>query len=135
MLSAVNLALHAVENGTLLSMLSLSEQYAADHSGADASLFEGLAGVVGSARRWAHFTHLLVVGSWILTLFAVLGRSALVPRSLAVLGILAVLLQVTGVPLRAFVGMDVMTAMAVPLAPIYLAAGAWLVFKGFEERE
>ena len=74
-LSAVNLALHAVENGTLLSMLSLSQEYA-ERGGADASLFHGLAAVVGSARRWAHFTHLLVVGSWIFTLFTVLWRSS-----------------------------------------------------------
>jgi hypothetical protein len=49
-LSAVNLALHAVENGTLLSMLSLSRAYA-ERGGADASLFHGLGMVVGSARR------------------------------------------------------------------------------------
>ena len=81
-LSAVTLALHAVENGTLLSMLSLSQAYA-ERGTADAALFHGLSTVVGSARRWAHFTHLLVVGSWIFTFFTVMWRSRLVPRALA----------------------------------------------------
>lgn len=133
-LSAVNLALHAVENGTLLSMLSLSQAYA-ERSGADAALFHGLGTVVGTARRWAHFTHLLVVGSWIFTLFAVMWRSRLVPRLLAGLGMLTAALQVTGVPLRAVLGLEVVTPMAMPLAPVYLALAGWLMFKGFEERQ
>ncbi|MEW5977739.1 MAG: DUF4386 domain-containing protein [Acidobacteriota bacterium] len=132
-LSAVNLALHAVENGALLSMLSLSQKYA-EGSGADALLFHGVAAVVGSTRRWAHFTHLLVVGSWLFTLFTVLWRSALVPRPLAGLGMLGTVLQVTGVPLRAVLGLEVVTPMAMPLAPVYVAVAAWLMFKGFEDQ-
>ncbi len=131
-LSAVNLALHAVENGTLLSMLSLSQEYASS-GGADASLFQALAVVVGSARRWAHFTHLLVLGTWIFALFSVLWRFALIPRPLAALGLLAALLQVTGVPLRAILGYGVVMPMAMPLAPIYLTVAVWLMAKGFEE--
>jgi hypothetical protein len=129
-LSAVNLALHAVENGALLSLLSLSQEYTVA-GGADASPFQRLAAVVASARRWAHFTHLLVVGSWIFTLFIVLWRSRLVPRLLAGFGMLATLLQLTGVPLRAILGLELVTAMAMPLAPAYLAAAVWLMFKGF----
>lgn len=132
-LGGVNLALHAVENGTLLSMLSLSREHAAGGL-ADAGLLTGLAAVVGSARRWAHFTHLLVVGSWIFTLFAVLWRSVLVPRTLAGLGMLAAILQLTGVPLRAVLGLEVLTVMAMPLAPAYLAVALWLMLKGFAER-
>lgn len=133
LLSAVNLALHAVESGALLSMLSLSQEYA-ERGGADAAQFHGLAVVVGSARRWAHFTHLLVVGSWIFTLFAVLWRCALVPRLLAGLGMLTTVLQVTGVPLRAVLGLGVITPMAMPLAPVYVAVAGWLIIKGFPER-
>jgi hypothetical protein len=132
-LSAVNLALHAVENGTLLSMVSLSQAYAERGAGDDA-LFQALGRVVGSARRSAHFTHLLVVGTWIFTLFAALGRARLVPRVLAGLGMLAAALQMGGVPLRAILGLDVMTVLAMPLAPAYLAAAVWLTVKGFEER-
>jgi hypothetical protein len=74
-----------------------------------------------------------VVGSWIFTLFAVLWRSVLVPRPFAGLGMLATILQLTGVPLRAVLGLDVVTAMAMPLAPVYLAVAVWLVLKGFAE--
>jgi hypothetical protein len=42
-------------------------------------------------------------------------------------------LQLTGVPLRAVLGSSVVTPMAMPLAPVYTAVAAWLVFKGFEE--
>ena len=41
----------------------------------------------------------------------------------------------TGVPLRAFLGLEIETAMAVPLAPVYLSTAAWLMFKGFDERQ
>ncbi len=131
-LSAVNLGLHAVENGTLLSMLSLSQEYASS-GGADGSLFQALAVVVGSARRWAHFTHLLVLAAWFFTLFSLLWRFALVPRPLAALGLMATLLQVTGVPLRAVLGQRIVTEMAIPLAPIYLAVAVWLMVQGFRE--
>jgi hypothetical protein len=75
------------------------------------------------------------VGSWLFTLFLVLWRSRLVPRSLAGLGLLATVLQVTGVPLWALLGLDVVTPLAMPLAPIYVAVAAWLLVKGFEERQ
>lgn len=50
------------------------------------------------------------------------------------LSMLTALLHVTGVPLRAVFGLELMTWMAIPLAPIYLAVAAWLMYKGFEER-
>ncbi|MBA4388642.1 MAG: hypothetical protein C0404_11725 [Verrucomicrobia bacterium] len=133
-LSAVNLALHAVESGVLLSMLSLSQNYA-ERGGTDAALFQGLGAVVGSTRRWAHFTHLLVVGSWIFTLFLGLWRSRTVPRLIAGLGMLASAVQVMAVPVRALLGLEVVTALAVPLAPVYAAAAVWLMYKGFDEQQ
>ena len=133
-LSAVTLALHAVENVALLSMLSLSQEYAALGT-ADAVQFDGLSLVVGTARRWSHFTHLLVVGSWMFTLFTVLWRSALVPRPLAILGMLTTVLQVSAVPLRAILGLELMTPLAIPLAPTYAAVAGWLMFRGFRSNE
>jgi len=132
-LAAVNLALHAVENGTLLSLLSLSQEHVRQGA-SHASLFEGLAVAAGTARRWAHFTHLLVVGNWLFTLFVVLWRSAQVPRLIAGAGMAAAVLQLAGVPLRAILGLDIITALAIPLAPACLAVAAWLVFTGFRER-
>jgi len=65
----------------------------------------------------------------------VMWRSRLVPRLLAGLGMLATVLQMTGVPLRAVLGLEVVTPLAMRLAPVYLAVAAWLMFKGFEERQ
>jgi hypothetical protein len=48
---------------------------------------------------------------------------------------LATVHQVTGVPLRAILGLEVVTLMAMPLAPVYVAVAAWLMLKGFEERQ
>lgn len=133
-LGGVNLALHAVECGTLLSMLSLSQNYV-ERGGADGSSFTALGAAVGAARRWAHFIHLLAVGSWIFSLYAVLWRTRLIPRLIAVLGMLTTVLQVTGVPLRALLGMDVVTTMAIPLAPVYGGTALWLMFRGFGGRQ
>jgi len=131
--SGISLALPAVENAALLSMLSRSRDWAAGGA-VEATPFQGLAGVVGAGRRWAHFTHLLLVGGWMLTLFALLGRAGRMPRLLAGLGMLAVVLQVTGVPLRAILGFGPITALAVPLAPVYLAVAIWLLVKGLPEQ-
>ena len=126
-------SLQTVDNGALLSMLSLSEQYA-KAGPANAELFQALNVVVSSARRWAHFTSLLVVGSWILLLWALLYRTRLVPRTLAAFGVVASVLQITGVPVRALLGYAPETRLAMPLAPAYLALAVWLMVTGFEER-
>jgi hypothetical protein len=64
-LAIAALALAVVENGRLMSMLSLSQAYAASGA-ADPAAFEGLRGVVAAARNWAHFTHLIIGCSWMI---------------------------------------------------------------------
>jgi len=91
-------ALAVVENGTLMSLLSLSQAYAASN-GADPASFEGLRGVVAASRNWAHFTHLVVGGSTFLVLYATTFRFALIPRALAALGNAAFVLQMATVSL------------------------------------
>ncbi len=126
--------LQAVDNAAILSALSLSQEYAK----ADASkmeLFQGLAVVANSARKWAHYSSLLVMVSWILLLCAALYRFRLVPRVLAGVGFVASVLQIGGVTLRGFLGYPPETRLAVPLAPAYVALGIWLMAKGFDERQ
>jgi hypothetical protein len=132
-MAVAGFSLQAVDNGALLSMLSLSEEYA-KAGAADADLFKALDLVVSSTRRWAHFTSLLVVGSWILLLCSLLYRTRLVPRALAAFGVVGSVLQITGVPLRALLGYAPETRLAMPLAPAYVALAVWLMVKGFEER-
>jgi hypothetical protein len=133
-LAIAGFTLQAVDSGRLLSMLSLSQEYARAGD-AKTELFQSLAVVVGSARRWAHYTYLLVAVSWIFLFFTVVFRFRLVPRVLAALGMIASLLQIIGVPLRAIMGYPPEMRMAMPLAPVYVALALWLLVKGFNDRE
>jgi hypothetical protein len=129
-LAAVNFALQAVDSGAILAMLTVSQQ-SAEAGGADAALYQAAAVAVGSARKWAHYAHLFVVGSWLFTLHATLLRFALVPRALAAVGLVATVSQFVGVTLLAILGSRIITPMAMPLAATYLTLGLWLTIKGF----
>jgi hypothetical protein len=132
-LAAASFSLQAVDNAHILSMLSLSQEYAKAGT-AKAETFQALAIVVGSARKWAHYSCLLVVGSWMLLLYSLLYRFRLVPRALAGFGAVASVLQITGVSLRGLLGYPPETRLAMPLAPAYVALAVWLMVKGFDER-
>ena len=132
-LAVASFSLQAVDNAHLLSMLSLSQEHA--NAGAEkADLFQALAVVVGSARKWSHYSFLLVVGSWIFLFCGLLYRFRLVPRVLAVFGLVGSLLQIAGVTLRGLWGYPPETRLAMPLAPAYVALALWLIVKGFDER-
>ena len=132
-LAAASFALQAVDNAHLLSMLSLSQEYAKAVP-AQAELFQTLAVVVGSLRKWSHYSFLLVIGSWIFLLCSLLYRFRLVPRVLAIFGLLGAVGQIAGVTLRGLWGLAPETRAAMPLAPAYVALAVWLIVKGFDER-
>jgi Domain of unknown function (DUF4386) len=132
-LAVASFSLQAVDNAHLLSMLSLSQEYA-KASAEKADLFQALGVVVGSARKWSHYSFLLAVGSWILLLYSLLYRFRIVPRALAAFGLVGSLLQIAGVTLRGFMGYPPETRLAMPLAPAYVALALWLILKGFDER-
>jgi hypothetical protein len=125
-------SLQAVDNAHVLSMLSLSQQYA--QAGGSDELFQTLAAVVGSTRRWVHYSELLVIDCWIFLLHSILYRFRLVPRALAAFGLITVLLHFTGIPLPGFLGYRSVTLMGVPMALSHIALALWLMTKGFEER-
>jgi hypothetical protein len=131
-LSVIMFLLQAVDNVHVLSMLSLSQQYS--QAGGPVELFQTLAAVVGSTRRWAHYTELLVIDCWIFLLYSVLYRFALVPRALAAFGLITVMLHFTGIPLPGFLGYSIVTLIGVPMAFSHIALAIWLMVKGFEER-
>jgi hypothetical protein len=130
--SVIMFSLQAVDNAHILSMLSLSQQYV--QAGGPDELFQTLAAVVGSTRRWVHFTELLVIDAWIFVLYISLWRSALVPRALAAFGLITVMLHFTAIPLRGFLGYSLVTPLGVPMALSHLALALWLMAKGFKER-
>jgi hypothetical protein len=125
-------SLQAVDNAHLLSMLSLSQQYA--HAGGPDELFQTLAEAIGSTRRWVHYTELLVIDCWIFLLYSALYRFAVVPRALAAFGLLTVTLHFTGIPLPGFLGYSIVTLMGVPMALSHIALASWLMARGFAER-
>lgn len=129
--SVIMFLLQAVDNVHVLSMLSLSQQYA--QVGGPDELFQTLAAVVGSTRRWAHLTELLVLDCWIFLLYSVLYRFAVVPRALAAFGLITVLLHFTGIPLRGLLGYGLVARMAVSIALSHITLAIWLLAKGFRE--
>jgi hypothetical protein len=130
-IGAVALSLATVENGTLMSLLSLSKAYAA--SGADPAAFEGLRGVVAASRNWAHFTHIAIGGATLLVFYIALYRFRLVPRVLAAVGLVACALQITSVT-RPFFGGEVIFFLLAPLGLANLAVALWLMIKGFPDQ-
>jgi hypothetical protein len=131
-LAIAALALAVVENGRLMSLLSLSQAYAASGS-ADPAAFEGLRGVVAASRNWAHFTHLIVGGSTFFVLYATTFRFALLPRALAVFGMAAVAVQIATVSLP-LLGGHVIFPLLAPAGIAHLALALWLLTKGFADK-
>ncbi len=131
--SIVMLVMQAVDNVHALSMLSLSQQYAQE-VGAGGGLLP-LATAIGATRRWSHLTELASIDGWILLFYCVLYRYALVPRVLAVFGLITVLLHFIGVPLLGFFGRPSVTPMAMAMAFSHIALAAWLLVKGFTPKE
>lgn len=129
--SVIMFLLQAVDNIHMLSMLSLSQQYA--QAGGPAELFQTLAAAIGSTRRWAHFTELLVIDCWIFLFYSILYRFALAPRALAVFGMITVMLHFAGIPLPGFLGYSIVTLMGVPMALSHITLALWLMAKGFKE--
>lgn len=126
-LAVANLPLQLVESASVMTILSLSDQLQV--AGHEAALrAAGAAAVV--ARRWAHFTHLLTIVSWMFVLYLILWRTRLVPRVIAGLGMIATVMQIAGVPVRAFLGLGLIMEMAMPLGPIHLVLALWLMVKG-----
>jgi hypothetical protein len=130
-LSTAALALSVVENARVMSLLSLSQAYAASN-GADEATFAGLRGVVAAARNWAHFSQLIIGGSTFVALFAALYRFGLIPRALAGFAVIGAVLQMMTVA-RPFFGAQVIFPLLAPAGIAFLLAALWLIVKGFAD--
>lgn len=128
-LGVVVLALAAVEHASVMSMVSLSHAYANAATGAR-DQFQALRVVVASARNWVHYLARLLDGTTLLVFYFALFRLTLVPRTLAVLGLVAALLQITGIAV-VFFGHDVVFPLLAPMGLAQLALSVWLLTKGF----
>jgi hypothetical protein len=132
-LSVIWFSMQAVDNVHILSMLSLSQQYA-QGGASNAELFGALATAVRSTRVWAHYTELLVIDTWFFVFYSLLFRFSLVPRALTGFGLIMVIVHTTAITLPMFLGYNRVLVLAYSLALSHLAVASWLVVKGFEER-
>lgn len=122
-------ALTVVENINVMSMVSLSEAYA-KAGGAQADLYEGLRGVVASARNWTHYISLIVSGCTLFVFYIGMLRFRLIPRLLSVIGLLAVCSQLYAVSTPLF-GQHVDFRFIAPLGICEIILALWLVARGF----
>ena len=131
-LAITNFALQCVENAAWMSLLTFSQEYAKASAG-DASLFHVTGLALRMMWKWIHYTHLLVMVSWIFMLGIMLWRTALVPRALALLVPLGSLLQIIGITLPQFIPYPspAPMLMGLPLGIIYLIVAVWLMGRGF----
>lgn len=125
------LALVAVEAGTIMSMLSISQEFA-NSTTADARTFEIVGIVVRRARYWAHYTGLVVGSATLLLVYITLFRFRFVPRIFAGVGVACVLLQMTGLTLP-FFGNNINFVLLAPMGICHIALSIWLIAKGFAE--
>jgi hypothetical protein len=125
------IALAAVESAAIMSMLTLSKQYV-EAAESDARVFEILGTVVRYGRYWAHYTHLLIGSSAVFLFYAILFRFAFVPRLLAGIGLITVIVQLTGLTMP-FFGERVNFYLLTPMGICYLILAAWLLIRGFAD--
>jgi hypothetical protein len=132
-ISVIWFVMQAIDNAHIMSMLSLSQQYA--DGGADAGLYQALGSMLRSTRKWVHYTELLVIDTWFFVFYGLLFRFALVPRTLAIVGLIAVVIHLIAIPLPMFLGYpSVMPMLGISLAVSHIVVGTWLVVKGFGEQ-
>ncbi|WP_303312228.1 DUF4386 domain-containing protein [Hymenobacter sp. BT730] len=127
---AISATLDIVQAGTIMSMLAISNRFV-ESGTTNSELYEVVGAAVASARRSAHATQLLAIGAWIFVFYISLLRFQLVPRALAVLGVIGITLQFIGVTLMMFLGYPSIGQMAMPLLPIQIMVAVWLIVKGF----
>lgn len=130
---AISCTLDAVHSATVMSMLSFSREYISAGAGADSGLYQLVGGVVAAARRSAHVVQLVGIGAWIFIFYSSLLRFGIIPRALAALGLVGIVLQFIGVTLMMFLGYSVIGELAMPMLPIQITIAVWLIVKGFKK--
>lgn len=130
-LAIANFCLQCVENAAWMSMFTFSRDYASA-AATDTGTYSIVGVAVRSAWKWVHYTHLLILVSWMLLLFVALWRARLVPAFFGVLGVVTTLMQITGITLPQFLAYPSPRpeAMGMPLAFVYVGLAVWVMVKG-----
>ncbi len=114
----------------LLMLLPLGE-LRADAGAASAGWAAGLGSLLTQANTMAYQIAMLSLGLASLFLCALLFRTRLIPRFLAVWGFAGYAIFMTGAIAEIF-GLPIGVLLSVPGGLFELAVGLWLIFKGFE---
>ena len=132
-LAIANFSLQCVENAGWMSLFTFSQEYAKANTG-DVYLFHVTGLAVRMIWKWIHYTHLLIMVSWMLLLGVMLWYTMMVPRVLAVLVSVGALMQITGITLPQFIPYPTppMLLMGLPLGFAYLATSLWLIARGWQ---
>jgi hypothetical protein len=135
-LAIVNFALQGGEIAGYMSLFSFSQSYASAGA-AELGVYELVGAAVRSAWKWIHYTHLLIMVSWMFSLGVMLWKSAVVPRILVALLLITTVLQITGITLPQFLAYRSPNPMlmGMPLAFVYVGLSVWLMIKGFRSGE
>lgn len=135
-LAIANFALQGGEIAGYMSMFAFSQTYASANA-ADIGIYDLVGAMVRAAWKWIHYTHLLVMVSWMFSLGLMLWKSALVPRIFTALLLITTVMQITGITLPQFLAYRSPNPMlmGVPLAFAYLGLSVWLMIKGFTTME
>jgi hypothetical protein len=126
----ISCVMDLVHAATILSLLSISNQFVTSEA-ANSELYEVVGVAASSTRRSAHITQLVAIGAWMLVFYISLFRFKMIPRVLAAIGALGVAFQFSGVTLMMLLGYSAIGEMAMPLLPIEITVGVWLIVKGF----
>ncbi len=130
-LSVVMFVMQAVDNIQIMALLSFGQIFS--ETGRPDDLFRLGATVVTSIRRWAHYSEIISIDSWIFLFYVILFRFQVVPRPVAIFGLATVLLHFFGIIVPVWFGVPGVTLMGAAMGLGHLVTAGWLVINGFRE--
>jgi hypothetical protein len=113
-----------------ISMVNLSQQHLAT-----GDVVDSIANALRAKRRWTHFVELWAIDAWLITFYAIVLGYGLIPRVVAGLSLLTVVIHLLAIPLPGILGYGINTTFGVPLAFGMLLTAGWLIVRGIGGEE
>ena len=129
--SIISFTIIALDNLSILALLSISKEYAKAVS-PDASYLKALSSVFYAIRMWAHLLVVLVGCVSLFIFYYLLFQSKQIPRFISISGLLGVLLMLIAVLIDIF-GQGLYMLLFLPAGIIQIAVAIWLMVKGFKK--
>lgn len=130
-LAATSFTLQLVEIANWLSLLSISQAYAAAAPGGQVA-FETISAAAYATFRWVHYSHIFMAVLWLFSLYLAFHRAGLVPKLLAAVAMAGVPLHLIGIVIPVFAGfrMPNRDLFGAPLGVATIIIALWLIVKG-----